>query len=110
MAWELKFQISGQNNWKLSGWTAQIILKVAGILTVKVEQVLSLNILEKAQLLCTGKEVICGAVILATSTFGYDDSMGRYLRSTNRADVADAADKVLPYLTGDAEVYANPEL
>ena len=62
---------------------------------------------------CTGKGTICnmGAEIGATtSTFGYDASMGRYLRSTNRADVADAADKIAPYLTGDAEVYANPEL
>jgi aconitate hydratase len=42
------------------------------------------------------------------STFGYDDSMGRYLRSTDRSDVADAADKVAEYLTGDEEVY-NPE-
>jgi aconitate hydratase len=51
-----------------------------------------------------------GAEIGATtSTFGYDDSMGRYLRSTDRADVADAADKVAEHLTGDAEVYANPE-
>jgi aconitate hydratase len=52
-----------------------------------------------------------GAEIGATtSTFGYDDSMGRYLRSTDRSDVADAADKVAEYLTGDEEVYANPEL
>jgi aconitate hydratase len=61
---------------------------------------------------CTGKGTICnmGAEIGATtSTFGYDDSMGRYLRSTDRADVADAADKVAEHLTGDAEVYANPE-
>jgi aconitate hydratase len=50
-----------------------------------------------------------GAEIGATTTFGYDDSMGRYLRSTDRADVADAADKVAEHLTGDAEVYANPE-
>jgi aconitate hydratase len=59
---------------------------------------------------CTGKGTICnmGAEIATTSTFGYDDSMGRYLRSTDRSDVADAADKV--YLTGDEEVYANPEL
>lgn len=62
---------------------------------------------------CTGKGTICnmGAEIGATtSTFGYDDSMGRYLRSTDRTDVADAADKVAEYLTGDEEVYANPEL
>ena len=61
---------------------------------------------------CTGKGTICnmGAEIGATtSTFGYDDSMERYLRATDRADVADAANKIKEYLTGDAEVYANPE-
>jgi aconitate hydratase len=62
---------------------------------------------------CTGKGTICNMVlklVQPTSTFGYDDSMGRYLRSTDRSDVADAADKVAEYLTGDEEVYANPEL
>ena len=61
---------------------------------------------------CTGKGTICnmGAEIGATtSTFGYDESMERYLRATDRADVADAANTVKEHLTGDAEVYANPE-
>jgi aconitate hydratase len=60
---------------------------------------------------CTGKGTICNIAEIGatTSTFGYD-SMGRYLRSTDRSDVADAADKVAEYLTGDEEVYANPEL
>ena len=61
---------------------------------------------------CTGKGTICnmGAEIGATtSTFGYDESMERYLRATDRADVADAANEVKEHLTGDAEVYANPE-
>ena len=61
---------------------------------------------------CTGKGTICnmGAEIGATtSTFGYDDSMRRYLAATDRQDVVDAADKVAKYLTADAEVYANPE-
>jgi aconitate hydratase len=61
---------------------------------------------------CTGKGTICnmGAEIGATtSTFGYDESMERYLRSTDRADVADAANAVKDYLTADPEVYANPE-
>ena len=44
-----------------------------------------------------------------TSTFGYDESMERYLRSTGRDDVADAANAVREHLTADAEVYANPE-
>ncbi|HWK98768.1 MAG TPA: aconitase family protein, partial [Parapedobacter sp.] len=61
---------------------------------------------------CTGKGTICnmGAEIGATtSTFGYDESMERYLRATNRADVADAANAVSEHLTADPEVYANPE-
>src|SRR5690606_16851287 len=61
---------------------------------------------------CTGKGTICnmGAEVGATtSTFGYDDSMSRYLRATGRADVAAAADAMAPYLTADAEVYANPK-
>ena len=61
---------------------------------------------------CTGKGTICnmGAEIGATtSTFGYDESMERYLRATDRSDVADAANTVNEHLTGDAEVYANPE-
>jgi aconitate hydratase len=44
-----------------------------------------------------------------TSTFGYDDSMERYLRATDRSDVADAANQVRDYLTADPEVYQNPE-
>jgi aconitate hydratase len=61
---------------------------------------------------CTGKGTICnmGAEIGATtSTFGYDDSMERYLRSTGRAEVADLANGIREHLTGDVEVYANPE-
>ncbi|WP_166963544.1 aconitate hydratase [Yeosuana marina] len=118
MAWELKFPklIGVKLTGKLSGWTApkDVILKVADILTVKGgtgaiveyfgEGALSMS--------CTGKGTICnmGAEIGATtSTFGYDESMERYLRSTDRADVADAANAVKEYLTGDPEVYANPE-
>jgi aconitate hydratase len=87
--------------------------KLQVFLPLKVEQVLVEYFGEGAtSMSCTGKGTICnmGAEIGATtSTFGYDDSMGRYLRSTDRADVADAADKVAEHLTGDAEVYANPE-
>ncbi|OXA77059.1 aconitase [Flavobacterium aquidurense] len=118
MAWELKFPklIGVKLTGKLSGWTApkDVILKVAGILTVKGGTGAIVEYFGEGatSMSCTGKGTICnmGAEIGATtSTFGYDDSMSRYLRSTNRADVADAADKVASYLTGDAEVYDNPE-
>jgi aconitate hydratase len=118
MAWELKFPklIGVKLTGKLSGWTApkDVILKVAGILTVKggTGAVIEYFGEGATAMSCTGKGTICnmGAEVGATtSTFGYDDSMGRYLRATNRADVADAADKVAAYLTGDDEVYANPE-
>lgn len=119
MAWELKFPklIGVKLIGKLSGWTApkDVILKVAGILTVKGGTGAIVEYFGEGAtaMSCTGKGTICnmGAEIGATtSTFGYDDSMSRYLRSTNRADVADAADKIASYLTGDSEVYANPEL
>lgn len=118
MAWELKFPklIGVKLTGKLSGWTApkDVILKVAGILTVKGGTGAIVEYFGEGatSMSCTGKGTICnmGAEIGATtSTFGYDASMGRYLRSTDRADVADAADKVASYLTGDPEVYANPE-
>lgn len=118
MAWELKFPklIGVKLTGKLSGWTApkDVILKVAGILTVKGGTGAIVEYFGEGatSMSCTGKGTICnmGAEIGATtSTFGYDASMARYLRSTNRADVADAADKVAKYLTGDDEVYANPE-
>lgn len=118
MAWELKFPklIGVKLTGKLSGWTApkDVILKVAGILTVKGGTGAVIEYFgEGAKAMsCTGKGTICnmGAEVGATtSTFGYDDSMDRYLRATNRADVADAAKAVAKYLTADDEVYANPE-
>lgn len=118
MAWELKFPklIGVKLTGKLSGWTApkDVILKVAGILTVKggTGAVVEYFGEGATAMSCTGKGTICnmGAEIGATtSTFGYDESMDRYLRSTGRADVADAANAIAPYLTADPEVYANPE-
>ncbi|WP_139958752.1 aconitate hydratase [Flavicella sediminum] len=118
MAWELKFPklIGVKLTGKLSGWTASkdVILKVAGILTVKGGTGAIVEYFGEGakNLSATGKGTICnmGAEIGATtSTFGYDESMDRYLRATDRADVADAANKVASYLTGDDEVYANPE-
>ncbi len=118
MPWELKFPklIGVKLTGKLSGWTASkdVILKVAGILTVKGGTGAILEYFgEGAQnLSCTGKGTICnmGAEIGATtSTFGYDESMAEYLRGTSRPEVADLANGVAEHLTGDAEVYANPE-
>jgi len=118
MAWELKMPklIGIKLTGKLSGWSApkDVILKVAGILTVKggtgaVVEYFGEGALSMS---CTGKGTICnmGAEIGATtSTFGYDESMDRYLRATDRSDVADLANEVKEHLTGDPEVYANPE-
>jgi aconitate hydratase len=118
MAWELKFPklIGVRLIGKLNGWTSakDVILKVADILTVKGgtgciveyfgEGALSLS--------CTGKGTICnmGAEIGATtSTFGYDEAMRRYLIATGRQEVVNAADEIAEHLTGDVEVYENPE-
>ncbi len=118
MPWELKFPklIGVKLTGKLNGWTApkDVILKVAGILTVKGGTGAVIEYFgEGAEAMsCTGKGTICnmGAEVGATtSTFGYDESMERYLRSTGRDDVADAANAVKEHLTADAEVYANPE-
>ena len=118
MAWELKFPklIGVKLTGKLSGWTApkDVILKVADILTVKGGTGAVIEYFGEGaiSMSCTGKGTICnmGAEVGATtSTFGYDESMDRYLRATGRADVADAANKVKAHLTGDPEVYANPE-
>ncbi|MCE2963842.1 MAG: aconitate hydratase [Chitinophagales bacterium] len=101
---------------KLSGWASakDVILKVAGILTVKggTNAIVEYFGEGAISLSCTGKGTICnmGAEIGATtSTFGYDESMERYLRSTGRAAVADAANLIKDHLTGDAEVYADPK-
>jgi len=118
MPWELKFPklIGVKLTGKLSGWTApkDVILKVAGIVSAKGGTGAIVEYFGEGaiSMSCTGKGTICnmGAEIGATtSTFGYDASMERYLRATDRSAVADAANEVKDYLTGDAEVYDNPE-
>jgi len=119
MAWELKMPklIGVKLVGKLSGWTSpkDVILKVAGILTTKggTGSIVEYFGEGATSMSATGKGTICnmGAEIGATtSTFGYDDSMRRYLTATVRADIVEAADKIAQHLTGDPEVYANPEL
>src|SRR5437667_5627915 len=118
MPWELKFPklIGVHLTGKLNGWTApkDVILKVAGILTVKGGTGAIVEYFGEGarSLSCTGKATICnmGAEVGATtSTFGYDQSMERYLNATGRADVADLANGIREHLTADPEVYANPE-
>src|SRR6187549_1526500 len=117
MAWELKFPklIGVKLTGKLNGWTSakDVILKVAGILTVKggTGAVVEYFGEGATSMSCTGKGTICnmGAEIGATtSTFGYDESMSRYLKATGREDVAALADGIKEHLTADAEVYSNP--
>jgi aconitate hydratase len=118
LPWELKFPklIGVKLTGKLSGWTSakDVILKVAGILTVKGGTGAIVEYFGDGadSLSCTGKGTICnmGAEIGATtSVFGFDVKMADYLRSTGRADVAQMADKVAEHLKGDPEVYASPE-
>jgi aconitate hydratase len=118
MPWELKMPklIGVKLTGKLNGWTASkdVILKVADILTVKGGTGAIIEYFGDGalSLSATGKGTICnmGAEVGATtSTFGYDDSMERYLRATGREEVADMANKNRQHLTGDPEVYANPE-
>lgn len=118
MPWELKMPklIGVKLTGKLSGWTSSkdIILKVADILTVKGGTGAIVEYFGDGAegLSCTGKGTICnmGAEIGATtSTFGYDESMSRFLRATQRAEIADLADPLTSYLTGDKDCYDNPE-
>jgi aconitate hydratase len=118
LPWELKWPklIGVKLTGKLSGWTApkDVILKVAGILTVKGGTGAIVEYFGEGatSMSCTGKGTICnmGAEIGATtSTFGYDASMSRYLKATGREDVATLADTVKDYLNADAEVLASPE-
>ncbi len=117
LAWELKFPklIGIKLTGKLNGWASpkDVILKVAGILTVKggTDKIIEYFGEGAQSLSCTGKGTICnmGAEVGATtSTFGYDQSMSRYLKATGREAVADMADAIAAHLTGDPEVYADP--
>ena len=118
MPWELKFPelIGVRLTGKLNGWASakDVILKVAGILTVKggTGSILEYFGPGAENLSCTGKGTICnmGAEIGATtSIFSYDHNMANYLRSTDRNELADLADQYSEYLTGDNEVYDSPE-
>jgi aconitate hydratase len=117
LPWELKFPklIGVKLTGKLNGWTSakDVILKVAGILTVKggTDKIVEYFGEGADSLSCTGKGTICnmGAEIGATtSIFCYDEKMSTYLKGTDRADVAELADGVAAHLRGDDEVYANP--
>ena len=117
LAWELKFPklIGIKLTGKLNGWASpkDVILKVAGILTVKggTDKIIEYFGEGAQSLSCTGKGTICnmGAEVGATtSTFGYDQSMSLYLKATGREEVASMADAIAAHLTGDPEVYADP--
>ena len=118
MPWELKFPkiIGVELKGKLNGWASakDVILKLAGILTVKggTGHIIEYFGEGAINLSCTGKGTICnmGAEVGATtSTFGYDISMKNYLKSTGRKAVSDLADKFAHHLTGDPEVYNEPQ-
>jgi len=118
MPWELKFPklVGVKLTGKMNGWTSakDVILKVAGILTVKggTGKIVEYFGEGASSISCTGKGTICnmGAEIGATtSLFGYDQKMRSYLQGTGRDDVAAAADGIAEHLTGDPEVYDHPE-
>ncbi|TPE42825.1 aconitate hydratase [Pontibacter mangrovi] len=117
MPWELKFPkvIGVKLTGKMSGWTSpkDVILKVAGILTVKGGTGAIVEYFGEGaeSMSCTGKGTICnmGAEIGATtSVFAYDNSMRAYLNSTGREEVVQMADEVAQHLRADDEVYADP--
>jgi len=119
MPWELKFPklIGVKLNGSLNGWSSpkDVILKVAGILTVKGGTGFILEYFGEGanNISCTGKGTICnmGAEIGATtSLFGYDEKMKKYLEGTGREEVAKEAEKIAGYLVGDSDVYKNPKL
>jgi len=116
--WELKFPklIGIHLTGKLNGWTSpkDVILKVAGILTVKGGTGCIIEYFGPgaSSISCTGKGTICnmGAEVGATtSTFAFDESMSDYLKATGRADVAEMASKIASDLKADEDVYVHPE-
>jgi len=118
LPWELKWPqfIGVKLTGKLNGWTSpkDVILKVAGILTVKggTDKIIEYFGEGAKSLSATGKATICnmGAEVGATtSIFAYDDSMYRYLVATGRKEVADLANTIKEHLTADADVYEHPE-
>ncbi|MCK5822035.1 MAG: aconitate hydratase, partial [Bacteroidales bacterium] len=118
MSWELKFPklIGIKLIGKLSGWASakDVILKVAGVLTAKGGTGLIVEYFGEGaeSISATGKGTICnmGAEIGATtSLFGYDEKMANYLKKTGRTEIADLANEIKADLTGDPEVYQNPE-
>jgi aconitate hydratase len=117
LPWELKMPkiIGVKLTGKLNGWTSakDIILKVAGILTVKGGTGAVMEYFGDGadSLSCTGKGTICnmGAEIGATcSVFAYDSKMEDYLKGTKRAEIAELANGIKEHLRPDAEVYENP--
>jgi aconitate hydratase len=117
LPWEMRFPklIGIKLTGRLSGWASakDVILKVAGILTVKGGTGCILEYFGEGaeSISCTGKGTICnmGAEIGATtSIFAYDRKMEEYLRGTGRDLVADGAGLVRNYLTADPDVYQNP--
>ena len=119
MAWELKMPklIGIKLTGKLSGWAApkDVILKVAGILTVKGGTGAIIEYFGEGakSLSATGKGTICnmGAEVGATtSIFAYDESIERYLKATGRKEVAELANVVKQHLTADPEIYENPDI
>jgi aconitate hydratase len=118
LPWELKMPklIGVKLTGKLSGWTSSkdVILKVAGILTVKGGTGAIVEYFGEGadSLSATGKGTICnmGAEIGATcSVFAYDEKMSAYLKATDREEVAALADGVKEHLRPDAEIYADPK-
>ena len=118
MPWELKFPklICVKLTGEMSGWTSakDVILKVAGILTVKGGTGAIVEYFGEGadKMSCTGKGTICnmGAEIGATtSMFGYDEHMANYLKATGRKEVAELADDIAEHLKADPEVYSDPE-
>ncbi|RFZ83283.1 aconitate hydratase [Mucilaginibacter terrenus] len=117
LPWELKFPklLGVKLTGKLSGWSSakDVILRVAGILTVKGGTGFIVEYFGEGarSMSATGKATICnmGAEIGATtSIFGYDQKAADYLKGTKRAEIAEMADAIAEHLTGDEEVYANP--